>query len=79
VLQQKYVPMAEGGFGTVTKPTLFLAGEAGAEDFAFGPKRKGGLSGGGTTIIQNIGGSIWSSRQLESMAVSAQAKATRGF
>lgn len=27
--------MAEGGIGRVTRPTLFLAGEAGAEDFAF--------------------------------------------
>jgi hypothetical protein len=29
------VPMADGGIGRVTKPTLFLAGEAGPEDFAF--------------------------------------------
>lgn len=28
-------PMAAGGFGTVTKPTLFLAGEAGPEQYAF--------------------------------------------
>ena len=27
--------MASGGSGRVTKPTLFLAGEAGAEDYAF--------------------------------------------
>lgn len=29
------LPMAKGGSGTVTKPTLFLAGEAGPEQFAF--------------------------------------------
>lgn len=29
------IPMAAGGFGRVTRPTLFLAGEAGSEDFAF--------------------------------------------
>lgn len=28
-------PMARGGFGQVTRPTLFLAGEAGPEQFAF--------------------------------------------
>ena len=38
--------MASGGMGRVTKPTLFLAGEAGAEDFAFsgGGKRFAGAS-----------------------------------
>ena len=29
------IPMADGGSGTVTRPTLFLAGEAGPEQFAF--------------------------------------------
>ena len=29
------VPMADGGFGRVTRPTLFLAGEAGPEQYAF--------------------------------------------
>lgn len=29
------VPMASGGRGRVTRPTLFLAGEAGPEDYAF--------------------------------------------
>lgn len=37
---------ARGSSGTVRKPTMFIAGEAGAEDFAFVPKGKGGLSGG---------------------------------
>lgn len=38
------LPMAEGGFGTVTSPTLFLAGERGPEQFAF--------SGAGRTFAQ---------------------------
>lgn len=29
------IPMARGGFGSVSSPTLFLAGEAGSEEFAF--------------------------------------------
>ncbi len=43
------IPMAEGGIGTVTQPTLFLAGEKGKEDFAFSPASKGGISAGGDT------------------------------
>jgi hypothetical protein len=39
---------ALGGSGTVTKPTLFLAGEAGPEDYAFVPHLKGGMGGGMT-------------------------------
>ncbi|MGE0117664.1 MAG: hypothetical protein AB7S71_01410 [Dongiaceae bacterium] len=35
-------PFAEGGDGVVRKPTLFLAGEAGPERFAFTPMGKGG-------------------------------------
>lgn len=37
------IPMAGGGSGTATKPTLFLSGEAGAEDYVFAPRSKGGL------------------------------------
>jgi len=39
-------PMADGGYGRVTGPTLFLAGEAGSEDFAFsgGGQRFGSVS-----------------------------------
>ena len=36
------IPQAAGGMGRVTRPTLFLAGERGAEDFAF--------SGGGRSF-----------------------------
>jgi tape measure domain-containing protein len=81
IAAQSYVPMAEGGSGTVTKPTLFLAGEAGAEDFAFGPKRKGGLSGGGTTVIQNfnIGGSVIAERQVMQLGAAGVAMAGRGY
>ncbi|HUU98341.1 MAG TPA: hypothetical protein VM487_21625, partial [Phycisphaerae bacterium] len=43
--------MAAGGIGRVTRPTLFLAGEGGSEDYAFsgGGSRFGG---GGTIVIQ---------------------------
>lgn len=37
---------ALGSRGIVRKPTLFLAGEAGAEDFSFTPHFKGGVDGG---------------------------------
>ena len=42
------IPMAEGGMGGVTEPTLFLAGEAGSEDVAF--------SGGGRRFSSAPGG-----------------------
>lgn len=49
------VPMARGGLGRVTQPTLFLAGESGPEDVAFGGRR--GLfdlnqARGGTAILE---------------------------
>jgi hypothetical protein len=48
-------PMAKGGSGIVSEPTLFLAGEAGPESFDFTPlgsgKRKGGA--GVTVFIEN--------------------------
>jgi hypothetical protein len=50
---ERPVPMAAGGFGRVTRPTLFLAGESGSEDVAFsGGGRRFGGGGGGTAIIQ---------------------------
>lgn len=45
--------MAEGGSGIVNKPTMFIAGEAGAERVSFEPIGKGGRSGIGTHI-QNL-------------------------
>jgi hypothetical protein len=48
--------MAEGGAGTVRRPTLFLAGEgAGAEDFEFTPHR-GGRGRSGKNINVYMGG-----------------------
>jgi len=38
--QPNPIPMAAGGTGYVTKPTLFLAGEAGPEQFAFSGANK---------------------------------------
>jgi hypothetical protein len=53
------VPMADGGIGRVTKPTLFLAGEAGPEDFAFsGGNRSfapaGRSNAGGAPVTVNV-------------------------
>jgi hypothetical protein len=49
--------MAEGGSGVVTKPTWFLAGEAGPERYNFTPIKNSGGSGGGgdQTIVVQIG------------------------
>ena len=51
-------PMAAGGFGRVTKPTLFLAGEAGAEDFAFsgGGRRFGSGDADGRPYVIQLDG-----------------------
>lgn len=47
------VPMASGGSGVVTKPTLFLAGEAGPESFSFA--RAGNtVATGGDALIAEI-------------------------
>lgn len=48
--------MAEGGAGTVRRPTTFVAGEAGPEDFAFAPRKKGGLGAMGGSVVINMGG-----------------------
>jgi hypothetical protein len=44
--------MAEGGSGVVSRPTLFLAGERGAERFSFTPLGKEGARGGGDIYIE---------------------------
>jgi len=75
----KAIPMAEGGSGIVTKPTLFLAGEAGPEPFAFGGANNKRGMGGGVTIIQNIGGSVIAERQVQALALSGIAQADRGY
>jgi TP901 family phage tail tape measure protein len=47
------IPMAEGGDFMVTRPTLFLAGEAGPERATFTPMGKGGGSGSGEGLTIN--------------------------
>jgi hypothetical protein len=77
------IPMAEGGSGMVTKPTLFLAGEAGPESFAFGGANNKAMGGGSTrvynTVNQYIGGSVIAERQVKSLAMSGMAQAARGY
>ena len=46
------VPMAGGGSGMVTKPTLFLAGEAGPEQYAFSGANKSLDSGTGAVVVE---------------------------
>jgi hypothetical protein len=48
--------MAQGGYGLVSKPTLFLAGEAGPEAYSFAPLRGGGpfSAGGGSVNVRQI-------------------------
>jgi phage-related protein len=48
--------MANGGAGVVSRPTMFLAGEAGPEHYSFTPLGRGRGGGGGVTI--NISGDV---------------------
>lgn len=48
------IPMAGGGRGRVTQPTLFLAGERGSEDFAFSGGGKGFSQGDVVSAIQGL-------------------------
>lgn len=52
--------MAEGGSGIVTKPTWFLAGEAGPERYNFTPMGSGSIGGGGgdQTIVVQMGDDV---------------------
>jgi hypothetical protein len=43
-------PMAEGGRGIVTRPTLFLAGERGPEEYAFSGANRQFESAGATNV-----------------------------
>jgi hypothetical protein len=72
------IPMAEGGSGRVTKPTLFLAGEAGPESYAFGGANDKAM---GKTVVNNfhLYGSPWAIKEAESMVVGAISKANRGY
>jgi hypothetical protein len=47
------ITMAEGGSGIVTRPTLFLAGDAGPERYDFSPMGRG-RSGGVNITIENV-------------------------
>lgn len=61
------IPMASGGMGRVTRPTLFLAGEAGPEDVAFsggGKSFKGGGMGGGVVVNVTVEGNVSTERDL---------------
>ena len=61
------IPMARGGSGLVTKPTLFLAGEAGPESFAFSGANKAMPGAGSVTFTAGaivINGANKSGRQL---------------
>ena len=58
---------AEGGSGIVSRPTLFLAGEAGPERFAFTPVGKGGSTGGVIVNIENA--SFRSENDIEDIMV----------
>jgi hypothetical protein len=49
--------MADGGSGVVSRPTLFLAGEAGPEHYNFTPVGRGG-GGGGNTLHVNVNGAV---------------------
>lgn len=71
------IPMAQGGSGTVTKPTLFLAGEAGPEDYAFTPKSKGGNKP--LTVQVFVSGNVMTERQLDAHIIGAVAKYSRGY
>lgn len=72
------IPMAEGGSGVATKPTLFLAGEKGPEPYAFGgANNKLGMG----TVTQNIyiGGSIIRESEVGMIGAAQLAKAGRGY
>jgi hypothetical protein len=61
------LPMAEGGSGVVTRPTLFLAGEAGPEYVNFRPLSKGG-SGGGNVSTGNINVNVYGIQNPDAIA-----------
>lgn len=71
------IPMAEGGSGVVTRPTLFLAGEKGPEPYAFG----GANNKLGMGMTQNIyiGGSVIRESEVGMIGAAQMAKAGRGY
>lgn len=70
------IPMADGGMGRVTRPTLFLAGENGVEDYAFsggGRSFAGGGGGGGGSVAVYINVNALDPAAVNWDAVGAQA------
>ena len=64
----------------VNRPTMFLAGEAGPEQVSITPNG-GGRSGGGNTLIINVGGSVVTERKLAQIVDQYQKQnlKSRGF
>ena len=60
------IAAARGFSGVVSRPTMFLAGEAGAETVNITPNGRGngGGSGGSQTVVINVQGSVISEKQL---------------
>jgi hypothetical protein len=54
VLAGGYTPMAGGGAGRVTKPTVFVAGVNGPEDFAFSGENRSFGSGGSQELSDKL-------------------------
>ena len=73
------VPMAVGGAGMASKPTLFLAGERGPEPFAFGEAALGGRNGqaGAITVPITVYGNVYGVDDMEDLVVAAVVRAQR--
>ena len=74
------IKAATGFDGMVNRPTMFLAGEAGPEQVSITPNG-GGRSGGGNTLIINVGGSVVTERKLAQIVDQYQKQnlKSRGF
>jgi septal ring factor EnvC (AmiA/AmiB activator) len=70
-------PQASGSFGWVTKPTHFLAGEAGPEPYWFGGASSQTPFPGGDTITVIVKAPIYGVNQLEDVIVSSIDQAKR--
>lgn len=79
------VPRATGGDDIVTKPTLFLAGEAGPERATFTPVGNGGGSGGEGITVNVFGGNFNSREMVRELAeqigfeIERKLRGTRSF
>lgn len=72
--------MAEGGFGRVTRPTLFLAGEEGPEDFAFSGSNRSFASGAvpDVTVEVHFNGPVFAEEDyIQTKVVDALTQAIR--